>query len=110
MNELLTNLTELPGVNMAAVVSRDGHVESASRDDALNETLAALAAMIYGAIGSALAKGGIAPLDSCLLEAGATSIQIQGAGERMLVVLASKDANAGRVKLALRRAAERASA
>jgi predicted regulator of Ras-like GTPase activity (Roadblock/LC7/MglB family) len=110
MNEMLASLTDLPGVNLAAVVSRDGRVETASRDDAANDTLASLAAVIFGAIGSALAKGGIAPLDACLLEAGNTAVQLQGAGERVIVVVASKDANAGRIKLALRRAAERASA
>jgi len=108
MNEMIASLTELPGVTLAAVVSRDGHVETASRDDAVNDVLASLVAAIYGAIGSALAKGGIAPLDACLLEAGNTAVQIQGAGERVIVVVTSKEANAGRVKLALRRAAERA--
>lgn len=110
MNETVLGLMKAPGVRLAAVVGRDGNVLAVSHEEPLSEVLAALASAIFGAVAGALAKGGIAPLDSCLFEAGATSIQLQGAGERILVAVAANDANVGRIKLALRRAAERESA
>lgn len=107
MNETIANLTELPGVSMAAIVRRDGSVEAATREDAAHGVLASLSSAIFQAVAGALAKGGIGTLDACLFEAGNQAIQIHGAGDRVLVALTSNDANLGRVKLALRRAAER---
>lgn len=105
VNETVANLMNLPGVSLAAVVGRDGSVQAVSRDGPVNEVLAALSSAIFGAIAGVLAKGGIPPLDSCLLEAGNTAIQLQGAGDHVVVAVTGSDANVGRVKLALRRAA-----
>ncbi|MGI8915145.1 MAG: roadblock/LC7 domain-containing protein [Chloroflexota bacterium] len=107
MNETVTSLMKAPGIRLAAVVGADGTVVAVSHEEPMGEALAALSSAIFGAIAGALAKGGIAPLESCLFEAGATSVQMQSAGERILVAVAANDANVGRIKLALRRAAER---
>jgi predicted regulator of Ras-like GTPase activity (Roadblock/LC7/MglB family) len=107
MNEALTGLTELPGVSLAAVVGRDGSIQAASRPDAANSVFASLSSAIFGAVADALQKGGIGPLDSCLLEAGPNALQIQGAGDHVLMALTTREANVGRVKLALKRAADR---
>ena len=107
VQETVASLMKMPGVRMAAVVGRDGSVEAVSQQEPVTDALAALSSAIFGAIAGALAKGGVPPLESCLLEAGTTSIQLHGAGERILVALTANDANVGRIKLALRRAAER---
>jgi len=110
VNETVASLMKSPGVRLAAVVGRDGNVLAVSDAEPQSDVLAALASAVFGAIAGALANGGIAPLESCLFEAGATSVQLQGAGDRILVAVAANDANVGRVKLALRRAAERETA
>ena len=107
MNGSLASLVELPGVRLAALVGRDGGVQASSSDDPANAVLASLSSAIFGAIADALKKGGIGSLDACLLEAGANAVQIQGAGDRMLVVVTTREANVGRVKLALKHAADR---
>ncbi|HEV7216400.1 MAG TPA: roadblock/LC7 domain-containing protein [Chloroflexota bacterium] len=107
VQETVASLMKMPGVRMAAVVGRDGSVLAVSHQEPVSEVVAALSSAIFGAIASALAKGGVPPLDACLLEAGNTSIQLHSAGDRILVAVAANDANVGRLKLALRRAAER---
>lgn len=107
MNETVANLMSMSGVRLAAVVGRDGTVQAVSRAEPESEVMAALSSAIFGAIAGALNQGGLGPLESCLLEAGTTAIQLQGAGDHILVAVTGGDANVGRVKLALRRAAER---
>jgi predicted regulator of Ras-like GTPase activity (Roadblock/LC7/MglB family) len=107
VNETVASLMSMSGVRLAAVVGRDGTVQDVSRQEPMSQVMASLSSAIFGAIAGALAEGGVAPLDSCLLEAGNTAIQLQGAGDRVLVAVTAADANVGRVKLALRRAAER---
>ena len=109
MNETVANLMTMPGVSLAAVVARDGTVLAVSHQEPVSDVMAALSSAIFGAIGDALTKGGIAPLESCLFEAGSTSIQMQSAGTHILVAVTANDANVGRIKLALRRAAKRES-
>ena len=107
MNETIAGLMNVPGVRLAAIVGREGDVQAVSHQDPTTEVLAGLASAIFAAVAGALAKGGITPLESCLFEAGKTSVQLHGAGDQILVAVCASDANVGRIKLALRRAAER---
>lgn len=109
VDETVSSLAELPGVTLAAVVGRDGSVVSSSRSGPANEVMASLSSAIFGAIADALRNGGMSGLDACLLESGPTAIQVQGAGQHLLIVMTNQEANHGRVKLALKRAASRAS-
>jgi predicted regulator of Ras-like GTPase activity (Roadblock/LC7/MglB family) len=108
--DTLAGLLEVPGISRAAVVSKSGQVVATSRTDSLGEALASLCSAVFGAVAGALDKGGLRPLDACLFELGATTVHMQDAGEAVLVALTTSDANVGRVKLALRRAAERLAA
>jgi predicted regulator of Ras-like GTPase activity (Roadblock/LC7/MglB family) len=107
MDPTLASLSEVPGVDLAAVVDRQGIVESVSKTGPAGDVMASLSSVIFGAIADSLHKGGMNGLDSCLLETATGAIQMQGAGDRILVAVSSRDANYGRVKLALKRAALR---
>lgn len=106
MRESISPISQIEGVTGAVLVSRDGLVVAStieSEDD--EEVAAAMAASIFGTIDNATSRMGLGSAHDTIVETESHAMQIMGIGELILVVITTKGAHAGRVRLEMRRAA-----
>ena len=106
MIEALTYLQRLQGVHGAVIVRRDGEVVGTSLGKgAQQEVTASLVAAIFGAVAESLERLDLGSLSHCMFEGDHGAIHMQGAGDHVLLVIANKQANVGRIRLGLQHAA-----
>jgi len=107
LHKILQGLVEVPGIDVAVVVGRDGFViDAASTGTADTE---AIGAMVSTGMGSAESVGrelGLDVMDQAMMEYKNGIVMMTALGtDALLVVVASKDANLGGVRLQVRRSA-----
>jgi hypothetical protein len=107
LNQILTQLVEVNGIEVAVCVGRDGFViDAASTGSSDTE---AIGAMVSTGMGSAESVGrelGLEELDQAMMEYKGGIVMMTALGsEALLAVVAAKDANLGNVRLQVRRRA-----
>lgn len=108
MRDNIEPLAQIEGVKGAVLVSRDGLVVAStleSEDE--EEVTAAMAASIFGNIDKSLARMDIGSAQDTIIESESHVLQLMGVNELVLVVVTDKTANAGKVRLEMRRCARR---
>jgi len=107
LHKILEGLVEVSGIDVAVCVGRDGFViDAASTGTADTE---AIGAMVSTGMGSAESVGrelGLEEMDQAMMEYKSGIVMMTALGsDALLVVVASKDANLGGIRLQVRRSA-----
>ena len=107
LHKILEGLAEVTGIDVAVCVGRDGFViDAASTGNADTE---AIGAMVSTGMGSAESVGrelGLEEMDQAMMEYKNGIVMMTALGsDALLVVVASKDANLGGIRLQVRRSA-----
>ncbi len=107
LHKILEGLVEVSGIDVAVCVGRDGFViDAASTGKADTE---AIGAMVSTGMGSAESVGrelGLEEMDQAMMEYKNGIVMMTALGsDALLVVVASKDANLGGIRLQVRRSA-----
>lgn len=105
LKEVLTEFTNIPGVNTACLVGRDGFLlDSIAISGIDTEMIGAIASSGFGAsesMGSQLGKGA---LSMSMIEYNEGPVMLSPVGEdAFLVVVAEKDANLGMIRLKIKK-------
>ena len=107
LNQILTQLVEVGGIEVAVCVGRDGFVIDAASTGSSDAE--AIGAMVSTGMGSAESVGrelGLEELDQAMMEYKGGIVMMTALGsEALLAVVAAKDANLGNVRLQVRRRA-----
>ena len=106
LQQTLRRLSDIRGVDGAIIASRDGLLVAASGGASERlEVEAAIAAAIFGAIDRAAANIDIGPVRAALVETPTRSLQLLSLAELLLIVVAEKNADMGRVRAGMATAA-----
>ena len=107
LQEILADLVEVSGIKVAVCVGRDGFVIDAAAAETSDTE--AIGAMVSTGMGSAESVGrelGLAEMDQAMMEYKNGIVMMTALGsDALLVVVASKDANLGGIRLQVRRSA-----
>ncbi len=105
--EVLARLIRVPGVRGALVALTDAGVPVADelQPEVGGEAVAALAAALFRRTALAAGSGDLGALETIQLEAEGGQVLVAGAGDLIVIALVSSDAQIGRVRLELVRAA-----
>ncbi len=105
MSEVLQKLVEVPGINVAVCVGRDGFVIDAASSG--KEDTEAIGAMVSTGMGSAESVGrelGLKEMDQAMMEYKGGIVIMSALGtDALLIIVADKDANLGGIRLHVRR-------
>lgn len=107
MDTILQRLVEIEGVTGALCVGKDGLVVASSLTGEDEEILGAMAAAAFDAAGRYIEQLGVGTVRYALFEAPGGTAQIADAGEMLVVVRATEQAELGRIRLELTQAARR---
>ncbi|NOQ21991.1 MAG: dynein regulation protein LC7 [Candidatus Aegiribacteria sp.] len=107
LHKILEELVEVPGIDVAVCVGRDGFViDAASTGSSDTE---AIGAMVSTGMGSAESVGrelGLKEMDQAMMEFKGGIVMMTALGkDALLAIVAAKDANLGGVRLQVRRSA-----
>lgn len=103
MEHLLSSLAALPGVRGSLLIGRDGLViGSRLRDSQDADELAVMGATVFGALDRAIQQVGLGTVVDSIIQTSVYSIQVLGAGEVVLVVIADKGMNVAEVRREMR--------
>lgn len=105
LKEVLTELTNVPGVSTACLVGRDGFLlDSIALSGLDTEMIGAIASSGFGAseaMGNQLSKGG---MSLSMIEYANGPVMLSPVGEdAFLVIVAEKEANLGMVRLKIKK-------
>ena len=105
LKDLLTEFTNIPGVNTACLVGRDGFLlDSIAISGIDTEMIGAIASSGFGAsesMGAQLGKGG---MSMSMIEYDEGPVMLSPVGdEAFLVIVAEKEANLGMIRLKIKK-------
>jgi len=105
--EVLSRLSRVPGVRGALIALADAGVPVAEelQPDVAGDAIAALAAALFRRTALAAQSGDLGTLETVHLEAEQGHVHVAGAGDLIVVALIADDAQIGRARLELVRAA-----
>ncbi len=104
METILQRLTDLNEVHDAILVGKDGLIVSGILHSEDEEVIGAMAAAAFGSITSFTAQIDSGDTQHVVIETKNRTIQMQEAGDLILVVTAHEVGNLGRVRLEMKRA------
>lgn len=104
MEEILQRFTELDEVHNAVIVGKDGLLVAGILHSDDEETIGAMSAAAFGSITSYTEQVNTGDTRHIILETRLGTIQMQEAGDLVLVVITRGTGNLGRVRLAMKKA------
>lgn len=103
MEQLLNDLASLPGVRGSLLISRDGLVIGSRLGDAQDpDEIAVMGATVFGALDRAAQQVGLGQVVDSIVQTTSYSVQVLGAGDVVLVVIADKGMNVAEVRREMR--------
>ncbi|MCI0434317.1 MAG: roadblock/LC7 domain-containing protein [Gemmatimonadetes bacterium] len=106
--DALAGLSRVPGVRGALLALADAGVPVAEelQPGVSGSAIAALAAALFRRTSMASESGGLGALETVQVEAEAGQVHVAGAGNLIVIALVTNDAQIGRVRMELLRAAQ----
>lgn len=104
METILQRLTEFDEVHNAVLVGKDGLIVAGMMNSEDEEMIAAMSAAAFGSITSYTAQVNCGEAQHVILETKVGTIQMEEAGDLVLVVLTKGRGNPGRVRLEMKKA------
>ncbi len=106
METILQRLTELDEVYNAILVGKDGLIVSGMLQSEEEEMVGALSAATFGSLGDYTTQVHSGEIRHIILETKAGTIQMEEAGDLILVVTTQRSGNLGRVRLEMKKACQ----
>ncbi len=106
METILQRLTELDEVRNAILVGKDGLLVAGIMHSEDEEMVGALSAAAFGSIGEYTEQVNLGETRHVIIETRTGIVQMQEAGDLILVVLTQGSGNIGRVRLEIKKACQ----
>lgn len=103
METILQRLTELDEVQNAVLVGKDGLIVAGTMHSEDDEMVGAMSAAAFGSITSYTAKINHGDARHVVIETSKGTIQVEEAGDIILIVTTRSRGNAGRVRLEMKK-------
>lgn len=103
METILQRLTDLDEVQNALLVGKDGLIVAGTMHSEDDEMVGAMSAAAFGSITSYTAKINHGDAHHVVIETGKGTIQVEEAGDLILIVTTRSGGNAGRVRLEMKK-------
>ena len=104
METILQRLTELDGIKGAILVGKDGLIVTGTLHSEDEEVLGAMSAAAFGSMADFISQMNNGKMRHVIVETESGTIQLEEAGDLILVVTTQASNNLGRVRLEMKKA------